>query len=101
VSTIIDGHISKLFDEPGCREVVGDGTGLLAGRCVGQGGCSEGRQLIVEGLEQIRLRWLGRLMVAPQLVAIVIFERYGEPIEEVEYVAGALIREFGRVNKHE
>lgn len=37
VSTKIYGHISKFFDGPGCREVVGVGTGLLAGLCVGRG----------------------------------------------------------------
>jgi hypothetical protein len=59
---------------------------------------SEGRQVLAEVVEQIRLRRMGfeRLIVAIQLVAIVILECRSQRIEELEELGDVLIGELGR-----
>jgi len=79
-------------------------AGLLPpGLCQWSDWCSEGREVITEVVEQIRLRfgWFERLVVAAQLAGIVTFERRSEFIEELEYLGDVLIGELGRVYEPE
>lgn len=59
------------------------------------------RYLVVEVLEQVGLRWLAWLLITPQLVCVVVFERSEKLVQEVEHLAGRLIGELRWIDENE